>query len=202
MKSRSRPWASPSISARRRSRACGELTSRTIREAVTGPPLACKLPVGGLIVRPPTFCPGCSHRGLYTVIAKLKLYVSGDIGCYTLGALPPFSSMHTCICMGASISGAHGISRGLALKGVKQKPVAVIGDSTFLHSGITGLIDMVYNGGDALVVIMNNDTTGMTGGQEHAGTGTDGPGHRRAEARHREALPGHRREARPRDRRL
>jgi indolepyruvate ferredoxin oxidoreductase alpha subunit len=156
--------------------ACGELSSRTIREAVTGSVPACKLPVGGLIVRPPTFCPGCSHRGLYTVIAKLKLYVSGDIGCYTLGALPPFSSMHTCICMGASISGAHGISRGLAIKGVKQKPVAVIGDSTFLHSGITGLINMVYNGGDALVVIMNNDTTGMTGGQEHAGTGRTASG--------------------------
>lgn len=156
--------------------ACGELSSRTIREAVTKAAVACKLPVGGLIVRPPTFCPGCSHRGLYTIIAKLKLYVSGDIGCYTLGALPPFSSMHTCICMGASISGAHGISRGLALKGVKQKPVAVIGDSTFLHSGITGLIDMVYNGGDALVVIMNNDTTGMTGGQEHAGTGRTAQG--------------------------
>ncbi|MBS1128228.1 MAG: iorA-2 [Nitrospirae bacterium] len=155
---------------------CGELTSRTIREAVAGSPVVCNLPVGGLIVRPPTFCPGCSHRGLYTVIAKLKLFVSGDIGCYTLGALPPFSSMHTCICMGASISGAHGISRGLALRGVKQKPVAVIGDSTFLHSGITGLIDMVYNGGDALVVIMNNDTTGMTGGQEHAGTGRTAQG--------------------------
>ena len=155
---------------------CGELTSRTIREGVGGSAVACKLPVGGLIVRPPTFCPGCSHRGLYTIIAKLKLYVSGDIGCYTLGALPPFSSMHTCICMGASISGAHGMSRGLALKGVKQKPVAVIGDSTFLHSGITGLIDMVYNGGDALVVIMNNDTTGMTGGQEHAGTGRTASG--------------------------
>ncbi|MDA8100948.1 MAG: indolepyruvate ferredoxin oxidoreductase subunit alpha [Nitrospiraceae bacterium] len=150
---------------------CGELTSRLIHESVTGKPLVCKAPVPGLIMRPPTFCPGCSHRGLYTVIAKLKLFVSGDIGCYTLGALPPFSSMHTCICMGASISAAHGMARGLALKGVTQKPVAVIGDSTFLHSGITGLIDMVYNGGDALVVIMNNDTTGMTGGQEHPGTG-------------------------------
>jgi indolepyruvate ferredoxin oxidoreductase alpha subunit len=73
--------------------------------------------------------------------------------------------------MGASISAAHGIARGLALKGVQQKPVAVIGDSTFMHSGITGLIDMVYNGGDALVIVMNNDTTGMTGGQEHPGTG-------------------------------
>ncbi|HTF99022.1 MAG TPA: indolepyruvate ferredoxin oxidoreductase subunit alpha [Nitrospirota bacterium] len=150
---------------------CGEMTSRLINDAVTGKPLVCRAPVPGLIMRPPTFCPGCSHRGLYTVLAKLKPFVSGDIGCYTLGALPPFSSMHTCICMGASISAAHGIARGLALKGVQQKPVAVIGDSTFMHSGITGLIDMVYNGGDALVVVMNNDTTGMTGGQEHPGTG-------------------------------
>jgi indolepyruvate ferredoxin oxidoreductase alpha subunit len=155
---------------------CGELTSRLIHESVTGKPLVCKAPVPGLIMRPPTFCPGCSHRGLYTVLAKLKLHVSGDIGCYTLGALPPFSSMHTCICMGASISAAHGMARGLALKGVQQKPVAVIGDSTFLHSGITGLIDMVYNGGDALVIIMNNDTTGMTGGQEHPGTGRKASG--------------------------
>jgi indolepyruvate ferredoxin oxidoreductase alpha subunit len=150
---------------------CGEMSSRLIRDAVTGKPLVCKAPVPGLIMRPPTFCPGCSHRGLYTVLAKLKPFVSGDIGCYTLGALPPFSSMHTCICMGASISAAHGIARGLALRGVQQKPVAVIGDSTFMHSGITGLIDMVYNGGDALVIVMNNDTTGMTGGQEHPGTG-------------------------------
>lgn len=155
---------------------CGELTARLIREAVTGSPLVCKAPIPGLIQRPPTFCPGCSHRGLYTVLAKLKPYVSGDIGCYTLGALPPFSSMHTCICMGASISAAHGIARGLALKGIKQKPVAVIGDSTFLHSGITGLVNMIYNGGDALVIIMNNDTTGMTGGQEHPGTGRTASG--------------------------
>lgn len=130
-----------------------------------------KEPVTGLIMRPPTFCPGCSHRGLYTVLAKLKVHVSGDIGCYTLGALPPFSAMHSCICMGASISAAHGMAKGLALQGTQQKPVAVIGDSTFLHSGITGLVNMVYNGGDAIVIIMNNDTTGMTGGQEHAGTG-------------------------------
>jgi indolepyruvate ferredoxin oxidoreductase alpha subunit len=135
-----------------------------------------KEPVAGLLMRPPTFCPGCSHRGLYTVLAKLKLHVSGDIGCYTLGALPPFLSMHTCICMGASISAAHGMARGLAIQSLQQKPVAVIGDSTFLHSGITGLINMVYNGGDAIVIIMNNDTTGMTGGQEHAGTGRSARG--------------------------
>src|SRR5512142_2747291 len=155
---------------------CGEFSQRMVGEKISGGSIPMREPAPGLIMRPPTFCPGCSHRGLYTVLAKLKLYVSGDIGCYTLGALPPFSSMHTCICMGASISAAHGMARGLALKGIQQKPVAVIGDSTFLHSGITGLIDMVYNGGDALVVVMNNDTTGMTGGQEHPGTGRKASG--------------------------
>jgi indolepyruvate ferredoxin oxidoreductase alpha subunit len=150
---------------------CGEFSQRLIREKISNSVVPVKEPVAGLLMRPPTFCPGCSHRGLYTVLAKLKLYVSGDIGCYTLGALPPFSAMHTCICMGASISAAHGMAKGLELQGTIQKPVAVIGDSTFLHSGITGLINMVYNGGDAIVIVMNNDTTGMTGGQEHAGTG-------------------------------
>ncbi len=155
---------------------CGEFSQRLVREKIAGSALPLKEPIAGLIMRPPTFCPGCSHRGLYTVLAKLKLYVSGDIGCYTLGALPPFSALHTCICMGASISAAHGVAKGLALQGTRQKPVAVIGDSTFLHSGITGLINMVYNGGDAVVIIMNNDTTGMTGGQEHAGTGRSAKG--------------------------
>ncbi len=155
---------------------CGEFSQRLVREKISAGHQGVKEPVSGLLMRPPTFCPGCSHRGLYTVLAKLKLHVSGDIGCYTLGALPPFSAMHTCICMGASISAAHGMAKGLALQGAQQKPVAVIGDSTFLHSGITGLINMVYNGGDAIVIIMNNDTTGMTGGQEHAGTGRSAQG--------------------------
>lgn len=155
---------------------CGEFSQRLVREKVSGSLLPRKEPVAGLLTRPPTFCPGCSHRGLYTILAKLKVHVSGDIGCYTLGALPPFSAMHSCVCMGASISAAHGMAKGLVLQGIQQKPVAVIGDSTFLHSGITGLINMVYNGGDAVVVIMNNDTTGMTGGQEHAGTGRSAAG--------------------------
>lgn len=154
----------------------GEFSQRMVREKISGSALPMKEPAAGLLIRPPTFCPGCSHRGLYTVLSKLKLYVSGDIGCYTLGALPPFLAMHTCICMGASISAAHGMAKGLALQGTQQKPVAVIGDSTFLHSGITGLLNMVYNGGDAIVIIMNNDTTGMTGGQEHAGTGRSAGG--------------------------
>ena len=129
--------------------------------------------------RPPTFCPGCSHRGLFVVLAKLKAFVpfvSGDIGCYTLGALAPFGAIHSVVCMGASIPMAHGISRGLKLQGISSKPVAVIGDSTFLHSGITGIINLAYNGGDAIIVIMNNDTTGMTGGQEHPGTGRNAVG--------------------------
>ena len=175
-KSRSRPWASPSISARMCCRSAASSASGWCARRSPAAQLPVKEPVAGLLMRPPTFCPGCSHRGLYTVLAKLKLHVSGDIGCYTLGALPPFSSMHTCICMGASISAAHGMAKGLALQGIQQKPVAVIGDSTFLHSGITGLINMVYNGGDAIVIIMNNDTTGMTGGQEHAGTGRSAKG--------------------------
>jgi indolepyruvate ferredoxin oxidoreductase alpha subunit len=150
---------------------CGEFSKTLVYEKITGKKIKSREPLTGLTRRPPTFCPGCSHRGLYTILGKLKPFVSGDIGCYTLGGLPPYSSMHTCICMGASISGAHGIAKGLEMQGIKQKPVAVIGDSTFVHSGISGLINMVYNMGDAVVVIMNNDTTGMTGGQEHPGTG-------------------------------
>lgn len=155
---------------------CGEYSKHLIYEKVTGKKALYKEPITGLTRRPPTLCPGCSHRGLFTTLSKLKYFVSGDIGCYTLGGLPPFSALHTCICMGASISAAHGIAKGLELQGIKQKPIAVIGDSTFLHSGITGLINMVYNSGDAIVVIMNNDTTGMTGGQEHPGTGRTATG--------------------------
>lgn len=150
---------------------CGEYTRDVVFEALGGKTTSKKTPVPGLIGRPPTFCPGCSHRGLFTVLSRLKAFVSGDIGCYTLGALPPFSALHACTDMGASIPVAHGTSIGLSLQGSKEKPVAVIGDSTFLHSGITGLMNLIYNGGEAVVVIMNNDTTGMTGGQEHPGTG-------------------------------
>jgi indolepyruvate ferredoxin oxidoreductase alpha subunit len=104
-------------------------------------------------------------------LSKLKAFVSGDIGCYTLGGLPPISAMHTCICMGASISAAHGMAKVNAIAGRAEKPVAVIGDSTFFHSGMTGLLSLAYNGGNALVVIMDNRTTAMTGGQENPGSG-------------------------------
>lgn len=121
-------------------------------------------------VRPPVLCPGCPHRGVYYVINKLRLKVAGDIGCYTLGATPPLSSMDTCICMGASISGALGMEKARG-KEFARGLVAVIGDSTFMHSGMTGLVDVVYNGGTTTTLILDNSTTAMTGHQDHPGTG-------------------------------
>ena len=127
--------------------------------------------------RPPTFCPGCSHRGIFTVLKKLRVFVSGDIGCYTMGALPPYSAVHCSTCMGASISMAHGMTKVLASSAEGAKPdlkgkvVGIIGDSTFFHSGITSLMDVVYNGGKMLSIIVDNSTTAMTGGQENPGSG-------------------------------
>ncbi len=127
----------------------------------------------GLPIRPPTLCPGCSHRGIFTVLKKLRVFVSGDIGCYTLGALPPLEAVHSCVCMGASIGMAHGIAKVMEDTGdIKNKPVAVIGDSTFFHSGVTGLMDVIWNQGNAVTMILDNRTTGMTGGQENPGSGS------------------------------
>jgi len=123
-----------------------------------------------LAVRPPNLCPGCPHRGLFYALKKSKAYVHGDIGCYTLSYLKPLEGLHSCICMGASIGMAHGMSKALGEKG-KGKVVGVIGDSTFLHSGITPLMNMAYNQSDALIIILDNSTTAMTGMQEHPGTG-------------------------------
>jgi len=120
--------------------------------------------------RPPVLCPGCSHRGMFHVLKKMKLYVSGDIGCYTLGSNAPLSAMDTTLCMGASISAMHGFNTVRGAESAK-KSVAVIGDSTFMHSGITGLIDITYNKGISKVLILDNGTTGMTGHQNHPGTG-------------------------------
>ncbi len=150
---------------------CGEINSDIINKALGKAQTECDSPVEGLPMRPPVFCPSCAHRGLFTILSKLKCFVSGDIGCYTLGALPPMSAMHSVIDMGASISAAHGMAKVNAIAGREEKPVAVIGDSTFFHSGMTGLMSMAYNGGNALVIIMDNRTTGMTGGQENPGTG-------------------------------
>ncbi|MDI6741215.1 MAG: indolepyruvate ferredoxin oxidoreductase subunit alpha [Smithella sp.] len=120
--------------------------------------------------RPPNLCPGCPHRGLFYALKKQKAFVHGDIGCYTLSYMKPLEGLHSCICMGASIGMAHGMSKAMKEKG-KGKVVGVIGDSTFLHSGITPLLNMAYNRSDALIIILDNSTTAMTGMQEHPGTG-------------------------------
>lgn len=120
--------------------------------------------------RPPILCPGCPHRSVFSVLNKLKIHASGDIGCYTLGAVAPLNVIDTTICMGASISALHGIEKGKGKDFIKNW-VAVIGDSTFLHTGINSLINMVYNKATGTVIILDNRTTGMTGHQDHAGTG-------------------------------
>lgn len=120
--------------------------------------------------RPPVLCPGCPHRGFFQVLKKLKAIVTGDIGCYTLSVLPPLEVMDTCVCMGASIGTALGMKRAQPPDD-KRPVVAVIGDSTFVHSGITGLIDAVYNGTAATICILDNSITAMTGGQDHPATG-------------------------------
>ncbi|MGV8059377.1 MAG: indolepyruvate ferredoxin oxidoreductase subunit alpha [Smithellaceae bacterium] len=120
--------------------------------------------------RPPNLCPGCPHRGLFYTLNKLKVFVTGDIGCYTLSYMKPLEGLHSTICMGASIGMAHGMSKALKEKG-KGKIVGVIGDSTFIHSGITPLINMAYNKSNAVIIICDNSTTAMTGMQEHPATG-------------------------------
>jgi indolepyruvate ferredoxin oxidoreductase alpha subunit len=120
--------------------------------------------------RPPLLCPGCPHRGVFYTLRRKRLMVAGDIGCYTLGALSPLDGMDTTICMGASIGTAMGMEKARGQE-FAEKMVAVIGDSTFVHSGITPLIDIVYNQGTSTVLILDNDTTAMTGHQEHPATG-------------------------------
>ncbi len=118
--------------------------------------------------RPPVLCPGCPHRGVFMALKKLGVAVTGDIGCYTLGVLPPLNALDTCICMGASIGSAIGMEK---VKGSEKGTVAIIGDSTFFHSGVTGLMDAVYNNSNVTVIIVDNRATAMTGGQQHPGTG-------------------------------
>ena len=143
----------------------GELSVAKIKQAFFGGeiPEPEKVPA-----RPPVMCAGCPHRGVFYVLNKLKLTVNGDIGCYTLGAVPPLSAVDTCVCMGASVGMAHGFKK--ATDGA-SKNVAVIGDSTFLHSGVTGLINAVYNQSGITLLILDNSTTGMTGHQQHPATG-------------------------------
>jgi len=146
----------------------GELSPDIVRNAILGKKVKYDIPP--IPARPPILCPGCPHRGFFAVASKLNLTVLGDIGCYTLGAYEPLSAMDTCLCMGASISQAVGFSK--AYRGSKKnRSIAVIGDSTFIHSGITPLIDAVYNKANVVVCILDNSTTAMTGHQEHPGTG-------------------------------
>jgi indolepyruvate ferredoxin oxidoreductase, alpha subunit len=172
----------------------GELNTRIVAERCSGAgllpeselikPLA---PATGLPRRPPLLCPGCPHTGIYSVLNSLgqrsklleskepqepKIIIAGDIGCYTLGAYPPLNVLDTTACMGAGIGQALGMEKA----GVKSKIVAVIGDSTFMHSGITGLINALYNQGHITILVLDNRTTAMTGHQEHPGTGVTAQG--------------------------
>lgn len=146
---------------------CGEFSAKLVRECVTG--IKTAVQAKDIPARPPVLCAGCPHRGIFYVLSKLKLNVLGDIGCYTLGAVTPLNAMDSVICMGASIGMAVGFDK--AEDGAYKKTVAVIGDSTFIHSGITGLIDAVYNKARVTVIVVDNRTTGMTGHQNHPATG-------------------------------
>ena len=149
----------------------GEYNPQMIKKAVLGADMPELVTVDEQIpVRPPVMCPGCPHRGMYYILKKLKLTVCGDIGCYTLGALAPLNSVDYCVCMGAGIGMAHGMEKARGQENTKNV-VAVIGDSTFIHSGITGLIDVVYNKGVSTVIILDNSITGMTGHQQNPTTG-------------------------------
>jgi indolepyruvate ferredoxin oxidoreductase alpha subunit len=148
----------------------GELFAAKIAEKFAGAPKAEPAATEGIPLRPPVLCPGCPHRAMYYVLHKLKLHVLADIGCYTLGALPPLSAVDTTICMGASIPMAHGMEKA---RGTAKDTVAVIGDSTFCHSGITGLLNMAYNRAAGTVIIADNSITGMTGHQNNPANGKD-----------------------------
>lgn len=148
----------------------GELSPERVAEGFGLEVTPSSVPTTNVPPRPPVLCAGCPHRGFFHVLRKLKAIVTGDIGCYTLGVLPPLETMDTCVCMGASIGNALGIKR--AQPSDDTRPVvAVIGDSTFVHSGITGLIDAVYNNTPVTICILDNRTTAMTGGQEHPASG-------------------------------
>ena len=147
----------------------GEYSANLLRKAVLGK-TEYEAPMAGLPARPPVLCPGCPHRSVFSVMKKLKLHVIGDIGCYTLGAVPPVSVIETTICMGSSISTLHGVEKAKGKDYIKNW-VCVIGDSTFLHTGVNSLINSAYNKSSGTVVILDNRTTGMTGHQEHAATG-------------------------------
>ncbi len=149
---------------------CGEYSQALIRSLVLQNKPETESLSMDIPVRPPVMCCGCPHRGLFYALKKAKVYVSGDIGCYTLGASAPLSAMDACVCMGASISGVHGFNKARGAQ-AECSSVAVIGDSTFIHSGITGLIDIAYNKSNSVSIILDNSITGMTGHQQNPTTG-------------------------------
>ena len=147
----------------------GEYSANMLREAVLKEKVETKAPAQ-VPARPPILCPGCPHRNTYYVLKKLGIHAAGDIGCYTLGAVAPLNVVDTTVCMGASISTLHGMEKAKGKEYIKNW-VAVIGDSTFMHTGVNSLMNMVYNQGTGTVLILDNSTTGMTGHQDHAATG-------------------------------
>lgn len=147
----------------------GEYSANMLRKAILKEDLEIKAPADAP-QRPPILCPGCPHRSVYYVLNKLKMHAAGDIGCYTLGAVAPLSVVDTTMCMGSSISTLHGMEKAKGKEYIRNW-VAVIGDSTFLHTGVNSLMNMVYNNATGTVMILDNSTTGMTGHQDHAATG-------------------------------
>ncbi len=148
----------------------GELSQSIIAEKLLGEKTEVQTFGENIPVRPPVMCAGCPHRGLFYCLSKLKVMVSGDIGCYTLGAAAPLCAVDTTVCMGASISGLHGFNKARGSEAEKNS-VAVIGDSTFMHSGMTGLVNIAYNATNSTVIILDNSITGMTGHQQNPTTG-------------------------------
>ncbi len=149
---------------------CGELSQGLIAKALGLPENKYTASEDIIPVRPPVMCAGCPHRGLFYVLAKKKLTVLGDIGCYTLGSAAPLSAIDSVLCMGASVSGIHGFNKARG-KDAEKRTVAVIGDSTFMHSGMTGLANIAYNNTSSTVIIVGNSITGMTGHQHNPTTG-------------------------------
>ena len=162
----------------------GEFSQNFIREQFDGTVVSGKTLDADIPARPPVMCAGCPHRGLFYTLVKNKVTAMGDIGCYTLGAVPPLAALDTTICMGASVSGLHGFNKASSLPlpgagstadsavgATGRRTVAVIGDSTFMHSGITGLVNIAYNDSNSTVIIVDNSITGMTGHQQNPTTG-------------------------------
>ena len=147
----------------------GEYSANMLRKAILKQEVEMETPAD-VPARPPILCPGCPHRSVFSVLNKLKIHGAGDIGCYTLGAVAPLNVIDTTVCMGASISTLHGMEKAKGKDYIKNW-VALIGDSTFLHTGVNSLMNMVYNQGTGTVMILDNSTTGMTGHQDHAATG-------------------------------